>query len=57
MKRDYWIVFVDKNTKSATRRIEYYGTFKKVFEYAVLCCGFDEFVGSISCAFYCDDIG
>lgn len=55
MKRNYWIVFADKNTKKLTRRIEYFGTYKKAFEYAALCCGFDEYVGSVSCDFYFDD--
>lgn len=55
MKRDYYIVFADKNTKKATRRIEYFGTFKKAFEYAILCCGFDEYVCSVSCEFYPND--
>lgn len=55
MKRNYWIVFADKSNKKSTRRIEYFGTFKKAFEYAALCCGFDEYVGSMSCEFYPDD--
>lgn len=55
MKRNYWIVFADKNTKKITRGIEYFGTFKKMFAYAALCCGFDEYVCSVSCEFCFDD--
>lgn len=55
MKRNYCIVFADKYTKKSTRKIEYFGTFKKAFEYAALCCRFDEYVGSVSCLFYSED--
>lgn len=55
MKRNYWIVFADKNTKKITRGIEYFGTFRKMFAYAALYCGFDEYVCSISCDFCFDD--
>lgn len=51
MKRNYLIIFADKNTKKITREIEYFGTFKKAFAYAALCCGFDEYVCSVSCEF------
>lgn len=55
MKRNYCIVFADKHTQKSTRKIEYFGTFKKAFEYATLCCCFDEYVGSVSCRFYPND--
>lgn len=55
MKRNYWIVFADKHTKKSTRRIEYFGTYRKAVQYAALCCYFDEYVCSVSCLFYPGD--
>ena len=52
MKRNYYIVFANKYTKKITRKIEYFGTYKKAFQYASLYCRFDEYVGSVSCLFY-----
>lgn len=55
MKRKYYIVFANRDSQKSIRRIEYFGTFKKAFQYAALCCGFDEYVCSVSCDFYPND--